>query len=127
MNMLTGKIRRRFLWVAAGGAPAATASAAPRGYLTTAPELARIRERAAAGVEPYRSAVRDTIAYAAKARLPAPDQGRVACSASRLPVYATSGARVVYAYALAYHLTQEKAYAAKVRDAIRDLQRVTAD
>lgn len=105
---------------------AATASAAPRGYLTTQPELARIRERAAAGVEPYRSAVRDTIAYAAKARLPAPDLGRVACSASRLPVYATSGAPVVYGYALAYHLTQEKAYAAKVRDAIRDLQRVTA-
>ena len=117
---------RKFLWVAAGALLAATASAAPRGYLTTAPELARIRERAAVGVEPYRSAVRDTIAYAAKARLPAPDQGRVACSASRTPVYATAGAPVVYAWALAYHLTQEKAYAAKVHDAIRDLQLVTA-
>ena len=85
---------RKFLWVAAGLGLAATAHAASRGYLTTPRELARIRERAASGVEPYRSAVGDTIAYAEKAQLPAPDQGRVACSASRLPVYATSGAAV---------------------------------
>lgn len=116
----------RLTLFAAGLWFAADASAASRGYLTTPPELARIRERAAAGVEPYHSAVRDAIAYAAKAILPTPDRGRVACSASRQPVYATSGAPVVYAYALAYRLAEDKAYAAKVRDAIRDLQEVTA-
>ena len=116
----------RLAAVAAGLCLAAGASTASRGYLTTPQELARIRERAAAGVEPYRSAVRETIAYAAEAKLPPADQGRVACTASRLPVYATAGSSVVYAYALAYHLTRDKAYAAKIRDAIRMLQGVTA-
>ena len=40
---------------------AAMANAGSRGYLTTPQELTNIRERAAFGAEPYRSAVRDTL------------------------------------------------------------------
>lgn len=104
----------------------ASAAGAARGYLTTPEELGRIKRQAATGVEPYRSAVRGVLEYAAKAELPAPDTGRVACTASRQPPYATFGSPMAYSFALAYHLTGDKSYAAKARDAIGRLQLVTA-
>lgn len=106
-------------------AATAMAPAASRGYLTTPAELAQIRDKAARGVEPYRSAVRQVIGYASEAVLPPPDSGTVSCRASRTPPYLTGGAPIAYSYALAFHLTGDPAYAGKARDAILNLQKIT--
>jgi hypothetical protein len=97
---------------------AAAASAASGGYLTTPAELAQIRQRGG-------PAVHDVVAFADTARLPEPDRGRVACSASRRPVYITGGGPTVYAWSLAFHLTQDRAWIGKIRAALRDVQQVT--
>jgi hypothetical protein len=118
-------LRRLFLFLAAVLAVSPIAEAASRGYLTTPDELAAIKRQAAAGAEPYRSAFRDALEYASHATLPAPDQGRVACAASRQPAYATFGSPMAYGFALAWQLTGDRLWADKTRGAIRKLQLVT--
>jgi hypothetical protein len=99
---------------------------ASRGYLATPQELAAIRNKAAAGQEPYQSAVRKITAYVRQAQLPAPEAGKVACSASRLPEYYTAAAPIVYGYALYYQISGDLSYAKKVREAILSLTLITA-
>lgn len=124
-NHVCLRLRRAVAVLAAFLASTAIALAGSRGYLTTPEELARVRDKAAQGAEPYRSAVRQVLQYASDAALPQPASGTVACRASRTPAYVTAGAPIVYSYGLAFHLTGDPSYARKARSAILDLQKIT--
>lgn len=87
-----------------------------RGYQTTPAELHLIAEKAAAGQEPYRSAVADVINAANDGwdyELSASER----CPNSRNPAWLHNerGIRRLYARALAYHLTGDERYAEETR------------
>lgn len=91
-----------------------------RGYQTTPVELAEIKRKADDGIEPYATAVEWTIAQADEAwdfEL----QARETCPDSQHPAWNDNGAGtpILYAKALAYHLTGEERYAAEVRDILQ--------
>jgi hypothetical protein len=82
-----------------------------RGYLTTPNELIRIARLAKNGVEPYRTAVKAELAFAAKANKkelpPAPQVIDIQGDQVEDPFYLHQGAKFVYAWALAYNLLRE--------------------
>lgn len=91
-----------------------------RGYLTTPPELSRIARHTAQGKAPYAAAVAQVLSYANKA-WQFPLVAHTSCESVHDPawIHHQGGAPIVYAKALAYHLTGEKAYA-------RDVQAILA-
>jgi hypothetical protein len=82
-----------------------------RGYLTTPNELVRVARLAKAGIEPYRTAVKAELEFAAKATkkdLPkAPRLIDIQGDQVEDPFYLHQGAKFVYAWALAYNLLKE--------------------
>lgn len=100
--------------------PAPTDPPAPpsrsRGYLTTPGELLAVRRKAEAGIEPYASAVALTLEWADKKWSTSGLRDRVKCSGADSPKFMDeeSGHTVIYAKALAFHLTGDAAYAEAV-------------
>lgn len=92
----------------------------PRGYLTTPLELVRISEKANQGIEPYKSAVADVLKYA-KQDWQFQLDSNVSCSDKNNPAWNDneSGTRVIYAKALAYHLTNNSQYAEDVKNILQ--------
>lgn len=95
-----------------------------RGYLTTPAELRTIRDKAAKGTEPYRSAVRQVLADAIQP-LPSSPTGQVTCPGADDPEFLHRGAVLVYAKAIAYHLTGDAAYARGAREGIETLMKIS--
>lgn len=93
-----------------------------RGYLTTPQELRTIAQKAAQNIEPYRSAVDEVLAWAARDWDFSLDEHE-GCDSSENPAWIdrNRGAGIVYAKALAYHLTNNAAYA---EETVEILQRV---
>jgi len=97
-----------------------------RGYLTTPQELVQISVKAKQGVEPYASAYRQVIEYVNRPRKwPAPS-GRVTCPSPEQPGYLIYGSQLVYAKALAYHLTGNLQYARDAQEGIEGLLNVSS-
>ncbi|MGB3717255.1 MAG: hypothetical protein WA996_22765, partial [Candidatus Promineifilaceae bacterium] len=86
-----------------------------RGYLTTPVELTIIKEKADQGIEPYESAVASVLERA-KSDWDYSIKENVKCNSSETPAWNDNqeGTAVLYAKALAYHLTGENHYAAEV-------------
>lgn len=93
-----------------------------RGYLTTPQELRVIAEKAAEGIEPYTTSVEAVLVWADKRfdfdfdrteKCPNADRPRWIDNANGVPV--------LYAKALAYHLTSESDYAGEVKDVLEDI------
>jgi len=95
-----------------------------RGYLTTPQELAEIKAQAERGLEPYKSALAAVIAYA-QGNFLTPATGVVTCKASDVPQYLAHGSPLVYACALAYHLTGDARYAQKAKSGLQGLYAIT--
>jgi len=97
-----------------------------RGYLTTPEELAEIKRKAEAGVEPYASAVALVIDWADKSWSTSGLKATVKCSGADSPKFMDEekGNPVIYAKALAYHLTGEAGYA---DDVARHLERIMVE
>ena len=82
-----------------------------RGYLTTPQELHQIAAKARQNLEPYKSAFDQVLEVANQPWTWAPLTGLVACPSSGEPEYLRDGSVLVYARALAYHLTGDEIYA----------------
>ena len=97
----------------------------PRGYLTTPEELLVIRGKAAQGLEPYRSAVAEVLTQAEQ-DWDFPLDTVASCPGADQPAWNDDrgGIPILYAKALAYHLTGEAAYAREVR---RILERIMSE
>jgi len=91
-----------------------------RGYLTTPQELVVLKEKADQGKEPYQSAVSNVLSWADRdwAFTLEPE---VACPDSETPAWLDNGGGipVLYAKALAYHLTGKRQYADEVVSILR--------
>jgi hypothetical protein len=94
-----------------------------RGYMTTPQELASVAQKAEQNIEPYRSAVKALLAYAKKPGYwPYKTiEGKQKCRETLRPKYIGEGAPLIYAQAMAYHLTGDAAYARAVRERLLDL------
>lgn len=117
----------RFITYAVLAVILATAGAAqdqppePRGYLTTPGELRVIADKARAGIEPYASAVRDVLDWADRDWDYSID-GDIRCRGADDPRWLDErGAGIVYASAIAYHLTGDEAYAKQVISVIEEV------
>jgi len=88
-----------------------------RGYQTTPEELRVIAQKAAAGLEPYKSAVEDVL-NAANDDWDYELDASERCPNSRNPAWLHNerGTRRLYARALAYHLTGDERYAEETRN-----------
>lgn len=97
----------------------------PRGYLTTPKELLVIRGKAAQGLEPYQSAVAEVLTQAEQ-NWDFPLDTVASCPGADQPAWNDDrgGIPILYAKALAYHLTGEAAYAREVR---RILERIMSE
>ncbi len=113
--------------------PVATKPAPPvgtvgesKGYLTTPKELAVIQAKADQGIEPYRSAVKGVLAWADKDWKFSSLHALQDCPQTDSPTWLDneSGAPILYAKALAYHLTGKTKYAKDVKDI---LQRIMSE
>jgi len=96
--------------------PPPTATTRPshsRGYLTTPEELAEIKRKASLGIEPYAGAVAVVMDWADKKWSDKGLSAKVRCDGADKPKFIDeeSGGPVIYAKALAYHLTGADAYA----------------
>ncbi|GAB4339968.1 MAG: hypothetical protein Kow0037_25490 [Calditrichia bacterium] len=102
--------------------------AGSRGYLTTPDELKIIAQKATQGVEPYRTAYKDVLIWADKEWNFSPEK-IVECPGADEPAWLDEfgGASIVYAKALAYHLTGKKAYARQVKKILDRLMRSILD
>jgi Alginate lyase len=82
-----------------------------RGYLTTPNELARAARLAHAKIEPYKTAVKAELEFAAKALKkepePVPKVIDIQDDQVENPAYLHQGAKFVYAWAIAYNLLKE--------------------
>ncbi|PYV36360.1 MAG: hypothetical protein DMG06_30900, partial [Acidobacteria bacterium] len=94
-----------------------------RGYMTTPQELVAVAQKAALGMQPYNAAKDQVLAFAGS-----PSywpyggiSGEQGCSGTLTPSYVGNGAPVIFAKAMAYHLTGDSQYAADVRSKIIDL------
>lgn len=97
-----------------------------RGYLTTPAELRQIKYKAEKGIEPYQSAVDHVIAFANRKWEWEPPSGRITCLSSKKPGYLMKGNTLIYAKALAYHLTGRQKYAIEVMNKIAGLSKITS-
>ena len=105
-----------------------------RGYLTTPNELVRAARLARADVEPYKTAVDAELEFAAKAlnKKPqrAPKQIDIHDDEIDNPAYLHQGARLVYAWAIAYNLLKEtdpdlaQEYAQAAHDIVMEMPRL---
>ena len=100
----------------------------PRGYLTSLPELARVKEQADKKVEPYASAVSATINFAedhlkAEHRYEVPRSYNFNHNETERPDWMAEMGRAAYGLTLAFRLTGKEAYALKARDYIHDIQK----
>jgi hypothetical protein len=108
--MLTLMIGTSFAGKTSGEIRADTGNS-PRGYMTTPQELRVIAQKAKDGIEPYKSAVKEVIDWAKKS-WDYPISNNPRCSGADDPAWIDErGAGIVYAQALAYHLTGEVDYA----------------
>lgn len=100
-----------------GDAPGQVAVEGPsRGYTTTPQELRVIAQKAAQGAQPYASAVKDVMSWAGRSwdfSLAA----NVTCPSSEEPAWLDDGQGIpiLYAKAMAYHLTGDARYADEAR------------
>jgi hypothetical protein len=97
-------------------------SGQPRGYLTTPQELMLISQKAEQGLKPYHTAMADVLEWADKDW----DYGLNAhegCSDADDPAWIDDqeGVPILYAKALAYHLTGNSQYAEEVRDILEQI------
>jgi len=107
---------------------AAPASLGPRGYLTSLPELARIKAQADKGVEPYASAVAATVGYADKLLGMArtynvPVSYLFDHTKTNYPDWMCDMNTAAYGMALAYRLTGKVIYAEQARQFIQAIQK----
>jgi hypothetical protein len=100
-----------------------TPSPKSRGYMTTPEELTIIAEKAASNIEPYKSAVDDLMEYVGS-----PDywpygtiSGEQNCIETLEPQFIGEGAPLIFAKAIAFHLTGNSAYAEDARIHLLDL------
>jgi hypothetical protein len=95
---------------------------ASRGYLTTPQELRVIAEKAAAGLEPYRTAVDDVLKWANRKWDYQLDEHE-RCKSSNSPAWIDSerGVGRLYARALAYHLTGDPHYAEETKTILEQI------
>lgn len=95
----------------------ARAYAESRGYLTTPEELSIIKLKAAQGIEPYRGGVAEVLSWASQSWNFALN-GVASCSGSHDPLWndCGGGTPILYAKALAYHLTGDAKYAQEVKN-----------
>ena len=98
------------------------------GILVSPKELLEIKEKAKKGVEPYRTNVSDFLGYIdslskdAENWEPLPDEVKIVGRSSSDPIQLSStGGKLVYGLAIAWHLTGEEYYALKAKDLILDL------
>lgn len=91
-------------------------SSRSRGYLTTPQELVIIKQKADQGLEPYQRAVEEVLAWAGESWDFTLDTHQ-SCNGSDDPAWNDEGGGtpIVYAKALAYHLTGDSQYAAEVK------------
>lgn len=95
-----------------------------RGYFTTPQELAVIAEKSAKGIKPYKSAVDQILLYAKEpsfwpyGKIDGPQD---AAGKTLVPAYLGHGSPLIYAKALAYHLTGNVQYAVAIRGLLLDL------
>ncbi len=94
-----------------------TGTSGSRGYVTTLGELKVIAQKAAAGTEPYKSAVAAIKSYAGSASnwSYGSISGNQTCSGTMEPAYIGYGSPLVEAKALVFGLTGDTTYAAEVR------------
>src|SRR5437899_7532234 len=95
-----------------------------RGYDTTPQELLTIKAKAAAGVQPYYSAVAALLNFATSSPSYWPYgtiSGNQSCSGVQSPAYIGGGAPLVQAKVIAWWLTGNAAYAASARTQILEL------
>jgi hypothetical protein len=103
-----------------------------RGYMTTPQELTVVAQKAGQGVEPYKSAVEDVLAWADKKWDYKLDTNENCPSANR-PAWNDNGGGTprLYAKALAYHLTGEERYAEEVKNILErimtEVQTITTE
>jgi hypothetical protein len=99
-----------------------TVSIAHRGYLTTPQELVIIKSKADQNIEPYKSSVDHILTYANKTWNYKLDPYPI-CTGADDPLWIDNGggAPIVYAKALAYHLTGDTAYAVEVKDILENI------
>lgn len=94
-----------------------------RGYLTTPAELRLIADKAEAGLEPYARSVNEVIEWADR-EWEYDIEEEVTCRGADNPRWIDDrGTGIIYANALAYHLTGEEKYAEQVADVIHDIIR----
>lgn len=87
-----------------------------RGYLTTPQELRLIAEKASQGLEPYRSAVDETLHWADRLWESEVDTETTCGGSANRPRWIDeSRVGIMYAKALAFHLTGDERYAAEVK------------
>jgi len=97
-----------------------SAAAGSRGYMTTPQELVVIRQKARRGIEPYKSAVTEVMSWA-KMDWDFPLSAEATCEGARDPLWDNfqGGTPILYAKALAYHLTGDPRYAGQVKDILQ--------
>jgi len=93
-----------------------------RGYLTTPQELKVIAEKAEQGLEPYKSAVVDVLQWANKEWV-YEFKAIESCDNANEPVWNDNGGGtpVLYAKAIAYHLTGDVRYAEEVKNNLEQI------
>lgn len=96
-----------------------------RGYMTTPQELRNIAQKAGSEIQPYKSAVDALLEFAREPsywpQKYSSIEGSQNCNATEQPRYIYEGSPLVYAKAMAYHITGDVAYAEDVRTRILDL------
>ena len=94
-----------------------------RGYMTTPQELVAVAQKAAKGLQPYKAAKDQVLSFAGSpTSWPyGAISGLQSCSGTLSPSYIGNGAPLIFAKAMAYHLTANSQYASFVRSKIMDL------
>lgn len=94
-----------------------------RSYLTTPDELQIIAEKAEEGIEPYASAVEEVLDWADRDWDYEVEED-ISCRGADNPRWIDDrGTGIIYASALAFHLTGEEKYAEQVMDVIHEIMR----
>lgn len=106
--------------------PTQAQSSSSRGYTTTPAELRVIAQKAKSGIEPYKSAMKEVIEWADRPLPTVPTN--VTCRNADDPRWIDDeGVGVVYASAMAYHLTGNVEYASKVVKQFKQILRNVTD
>ena len=103
-----------------------------RGYLTTPQELTVIARKAKQGLEPYRSAVLDVLQWADK-EWKYELNAQETCGSANEPIWNDDGGGtpILYAKAMAYHLTGDVRYAEEAKNILErimtEVKRISVD